>query len=99
MIHYTCDLCGCSLGKERFEAKIEVAPVFDEEELTAEDLEDDHLQKIANELSELETTADFELEETGAKKVQLDFCASCAKRFLKSPVTPIAPPRVTFSNN
>lgn len=99
MIHYTCDLCGCSLGKERFEAKIEVAPVFDEEELTAEDLNDDHLQKIANELSELETTGEFELEETGAKSFQLDFCEQCAKRFVQSPITPTAQPRVTFSKN
>ncbi|MBT5019987.1 hypothetical protein N8553_01730 [bacterium] len=99
MIHYTCDLCGCSLGKERFEAKIEVAPVFNEEELAEEDFDKDHLQQIAHEISEMETTGEFELEETGAKNLKLDFCSQCAKRFMKSPLSPAPHSRVTFSNN
>ena len=99
MIHYSCDLCGGSLGKERYEAKIEVAPSFDPDELTEEDLNTDHLQQIADEISLMDSTGEFKLEETGVQKLKLDFCPSCAKRFLKSPLNLAPASRVTFSKN
>lgn len=99
MIHYTCDLCGCSLGKERFEVKIEVAPAFNEDELTAEDLDQDHLQLIADEIQQMSSTSDFELPETGPKQVNYDFCPRCAERYLKAPLNPAPASRVTYSNN
>lgn len=99
MIHYSCDRCGCSLGKDRFEVKIEVTPVFDPEEITEEELNADHLQKIAEEIEALQSTGDFELEETGSKFLNMDFCSRCAKQFLNSPVQVASSSRVTFSNN
>lgn len=99
MIHYTCDLCGRSLNQERYEAKIEVAPAFDPEELTQDDLSVDHLQQIADEISEMETTGDFELDDTGSKTLRLDFCSCCAQKFVKSPLNLSANRRVSYSNN
>lgn len=99
MIHYTCDLCGKQLGKERFEAKIEVAPAYDPDEICEDDLNNDHLQQIADEIAEMESTGDFELPETGSKVMQLDFCSSCAARFIKSPLNASPPSRVGFSSN
>lgn len=99
MIHYTCDLCGRALGKERYETKIEVAPVFDPDELSEEDLHVDHLQQIADEISAMESTIEFELQETGPVQLQLDFCAACARRFVKSPLNVAQTSRVTFSKN
>lgn len=87
------------MGKERYEAKIEVAPAFDPEDLTAEDLNDDHLQQIADEIAALDSTGDFELEETGPSLIKLDFCPTCARRFIQSPLSPARGKRVSFSKN
>ncbi|QDT33339.1 hypothetical protein Mal48_25920 [Thalassoglobus polymorphus] len=99
MIHYTCDLCGCPISSERYEAKIEVAPVHDPDDISSDDLTADHLQLIADEIDAMESTGEFELEETGTKKLNLDFCESCAQRFLRSPLNLSPGPRVKFSNN
>ncbi len=99
MIHYSCDLCGGSLGKERYEANIEIAPKFDPDELIEDDLDADHLQQIADEISLMDSTDEFKLEETGSKTLKLDFCTSCARRFLKSPLNLAPASRVTFSKN
>ncbi len=99
MIHYTCDLCGCKLGLERYQAKIEVTPIHDPDDLSADDLSADNLQLISEQIDSMESTGEFELEETGAKKLNLDFCAGCAKQFLRSPLKLSPTPRVKFSNN
>lgn len=99
MIHYTCDRCGRSLGRERYQANIEVAPMYDPDELTEEDLDSDHLQKIVNDLSKMETTGEFEIEETGPKSLSFDFCRSCAQSFIKAPFQRKPAQRVTYSEN
>ena len=99
MIHYTCDRCGRSLGKERYQAHIEVAPMYDPDEVTEEDLNADHLQQIVEEISKLESTGDFEIEETGPRQMRFDFCRGCAQQFMKSPFQPKLPQRVTYSEN
>ncbi|WP_437201303.1 hypothetical protein [Planctomicrobium sp. SH664] len=99
MIHYTCDLCGRSIREQRYTAKIEVAAMFDPEELTEEDLSADHLEQIAETIAEMESTGDFELEDTGPKTFQFDLCASCCKSFVKSPLGPVKPSRLKYSKN
>jgi len=86
MIHYSCDLCGRSISEQRYVAKIEVAPMFDPEELTESDLDVDHLEQIAETLAAMESTADFHIEETGPKQMQFDLCPSCMRRYLKAPL-------------
>ena len=99
MIHYTCDLCGRTLGRERFEAKIEVAPAFDPDELTEEDLDSDNLEQIAEEISKMESTGEFEIPQTGPQKLRFDFCSGCARRFVTSPFQTKRAQRVTYSEN
>lgn len=99
MIHYTCDLCGKSLGKERYEASIEISPVHDPDELTEDDLDVDHLQQIVDEISKMESTGDFELEETGPKRFKFDFCSGCARRFAKAPLQSKVSRGITYSEN
>ena len=88
MIHYSCDLCGRSIREERYVAKVEVSAAFDPDELTEDHLEQDHLEQIADTLAEMESTADFELVETGPKKMQFDLCSTCMCRYLKAPLGP-----------
>ncbi|TWT55322.1 hypothetical protein KOR42_29500 [Thalassoglobus neptunius] len=99
MIHYSCDLCGKSLGKERYEANIEITPVHDPDELTEDDLDTDHLQQIGEEISQMGSTKDFELEETGPKRMKFDFCTACAHRFAKTPLHPKMSRAVRYSEN
>lgn len=99
MIHYTCDLCGRSIQDERYVAKIEVSAAFDPDELTEDDLVEDHLQQIADTIEEMETTGEFELEETGPKLFQYDLCHSCCRRYLKSPLQPAPALRLNYSDN
>lgn len=99
MIHYTCDLCGRSIREERYTAKIEVSAAFDPEELSEEDLDADHLEQIADAIAQMESTGDFELEDTGPKTFAYDLCPSCCRRFLQSPLGPIRTARVDYSKN
>ncbi|WP_437191764.1 hypothetical protein [Planctomicrobium sp. SH527] len=87
MIHYSCDMCGRSIREERYAVKIEVAAAFDPDEITESDLDVDHLQQIAATLDELESTADFNLPDTGPKLMQFDLCAHCVGRYVKSPLS------------
>ena len=46
MVHFTCDLCGKDLtatGEHRFVVKIEAYAGFDPNEITEDDLEQDHM--------------------------------------------------------
>jgi len=99
MIHYTCDLCGRSIRNERFTAKIQVEAAFDPEELTEEDLDSDHLEQIAESIAEMETTGEFEVEETGPKQMQFDLCPSCCRKFVSNPLGSNSPTRLTYSQN
>ena len=102
MIHFTCDRCGCSLSDERFEAKIEVAPAFDPDQISEEHLVADNLEAIAEELNAMDSTSEFELDENEIHNLKLDLCPRCVKAFLAQPVAPVQPQptsRVTFSNN
>ena len=99
MLHFTCDLCGRSIDQERYIARIEVAPAFDPDQVTEEDLDADHLEEIAESLAELESTGDFELEDFGPKKFRFDLCPHCWKRYQKDPLGRDSLRRLNFSQN
>ncbi len=99
MIHYSCDLCGKKIRDERYTVKVEIAPAVDPDELTAADLDVDHLQMIAEEISAMESTADFALPETGPQQLQFDLCARCCHTYARSPLGRLAPTRPDFSHN
>ena len=99
MIHYSCDLCGKRIRDERFTVKVEVAAATDPEHLTDADLEEDHLQQIAAELSLLDSTAEFTIPETGPKEFAFDLCSGCCQTYMKSPLGRAPVARPNFSHN
>lgn len=86
MMQFTCDVCGRVIQRERFEAKLEVAAAFDPDEIVPEDLDEDHLQAVADSLDELEDTGQFEVEQTGPQKFRFDLCGQCVRKFVKDPL-------------
>ena len=86
MMQFTCDLCGRVIQRERYEAKFEVTAAYDPDEITPEDLDQDHLQALASSLDQLEDTGQFEVEQTGPQKFRFDLCPHCVGRFIKDPL-------------
>lgn len=100
MIHYSCDLCGRSMGQEHFVAKIKVAPAFDPEQLTEEELDVDHLEQIADAITAMETTGDFQPDECLERDFQFELCPTCYSKFIKAPLGPARPAvRLNYSQN
>ena len=71
MLHYTCDQCGRVISGQRFSVNIEIRRTTDEPQLTAADLDQDNLQEIADEISLMDSTSEFQLPEPVAKTVKL----------------------------
>ena len=86
MIQYTCDQCGRVIGAPRYSVNIEVRLHQCDELLAEADLDQDHLQSLAEEISLMDSTSDFQLPEPMVKTVKLDLCAPCTRRFEKDPL-------------
>jgi hypothetical protein len=99
MMQYSCDLCGRVMQRERYEAKVEITAAFDPDEITEGDLDEDHLQSIAASIEELEHTGEFEIEETGPRKLRFDLCFHCMRRFVRDPLGRESARRLNFSQN
>ena len=99
MLHFTCDLCGQQLGDRRFVVKLEVYPAFNPDELTEADLDDDHLQEVAQMIQELETTGKSPVDDCSSKEFRFDLCPHCHRRFVKDPLGRDAVRRFNFSEN
>ena len=51
MVHFTCDLCGKDLthaGDPRYVVKIAAYAGFDPNQITEDDLDDDHMEAVAD---------------------------------------------------
>ena len=99
MLHFSCDLCGCPLNNQRYVVKLEVAPAFDPDELTVQDLESDHLASVADELHELELNGEDAAEDAGEKSFRFDLCPRCRDKFVKDPLPRETARRPNFSQN
>ncbi len=86
MLHYTCDQCRRVINGQRYSVNIEVRLQQDDEALTEADLDQDHLQAIADEISLMDTTSEFQLPEPPVKSLRLDLCVTCTRRFEKDPL-------------
>ncbi len=101
MIHYTCDLCGCVLLEDddvRYRVRIEVYAAYDAMEVTAEDLDEDHEEKIdalCRQISEME---EDELTDSVYKEIEFDLCPPCQKRYIKDPLFKKRP-RIRFNDS
>lgn len=98
MLHFSCDICGQPLGKERYVARLEVYPAHDPEEIDEADLDADHLQELAEMLSDVEETG-YDLEETGPKQFRFDLCPDCHPRFVADPLSRERLQRLKYSDN
>ena len=99
MIQYTCDQCGRVISGERFSVNIEIRRSTDEGQLTAADLDQDNLQLIADEISLMDSTSEFDLPEPVSKTVRLDLCTTCTRRFEKDPLARETRKRFNISPN
>ncbi len=94
MRHFSCDLCGKDLtpGSEtRYVVRMESFPAGVPGELTEADLDEDHLEAMAEMLDELEAR-----EEVGAgpattpvpdrRSAEYDLCPGCYRKFAADPL-------------
>jgi hypothetical protein len=89
MVHYTCDLCGKDLtasSDPRYVVKISAYAGFDPNQITEEDLDDDHMEAISELLRHDEGCSCSEVGAPAFKGFRFDLCAACHGKFLKDPL-------------
>lgn len=102
MVHFTCDLCGKDLtasGEARYVVKIAAYAGFDPTEITDEDLDDDHMEAIAEILQREEGLSAEELDAQEYKGFRFDLCPCCHRRFIKDPLSREVLRSLNFSEN
>lgn len=93
MRHFSCDLCGKDLtpGDEtRYVVRMESYPAGVPGELTEADLDEDHLEAMAEMLAELEAREDFDgpppAPAPQRRSGEYDLCPSCYRKFAADPL-------------
>lgn len=89
MVHFTCDLCGKDItasGDPRYVIKIEAFPGFDPNQITEEDLDEDHMEEVSQLLQRNETPSPEELATPIHKGFRFDLCPACHHKFVKDPL-------------
>ncbi|MCS6976583.1 MAG: hypothetical protein NZM31_06180 [Gemmatales bacterium] len=102
MVRVECDLCGKEIrpGEEqRFVVKIEVFPVNETNQLTEEDLDEDHLEEVSQLLAAEECGLAPNGDDSRTVFRRFDLCPACRKRFLKDPLGREAHLNLSFSEN
>ncbi len=102
MLHFSCDICGKNLpdGTARYVVKIEAYAATDPARLTDEDLDTDHVEEMAQLLSEIED-GEQEAPELlqSSQKLRFDLCMVCSRKFVKDPLGRDNATRFDFSEN
>ena len=105
MVHFTCDLCGKDLthGRDsRYVVKIAAYAGFDPNQITEDDLEDDHMEAVADLLRHEEMDggpSSHDLDAPTFKGFRYDLCPECHSRFLKDPLNRDPIRMLNFSEN
>ena len=106
MVHFTCDLCGKDLthaGDPRYVVKIAAYAGFDPNQITEDDLDDDHMEQVADLLRREEEEGGnghpTDLDAPAYKGFRYDLCPSCHSRFLKDPLNRSAMRVLNYSEN
>src|SRR4051812_28532979 len=102
MVHFTCDLCGKDLtaaGDPRYVVKIAAYAGFDPNEITEDDIDDDHLEAVSKLLRRDEHLSAEELDSQHCKGFRFDLCPSCHVKFLKDPLGKELIRSLDFSEN
>lgn len=102
MQHFSCDICGKDLTCEssRFVVKMDAHAATDPARLTDDDLEADHIEEMAQLLSEIEDGETDAPELLPAcRQMRFDLCPMCYRKFVKDPLGREAASRLNFSEN
>ena len=104
MRHFSCDLCGKTLHPAtdtRYVVRVESYPVAAPAELTAADLDTDHVEAMAEILDALEAAGDDRAAKpspAGAKS-EHDLCAACHRKLRADPLGREPKRKLHFSKN
>jgi hypothetical protein len=102
MLHFSCDICGKDLseGAARYVVKMEAFAATDPAQLTDDDLNTDHVEEMAQLLSEIEDGERDAPEVLPAcQKHRFDLCQGCYRKFVKDPLGRDTATRFDFSEN
>jgi len=101
MLHVTCDGCGKQLEQsaERHVVKIEVFATREPLALTDDDLDQDHLEAVADLLRRAEEADEELCLEPRSAQFRYDLCCSCRKRYLRDPLGRETSAKLHFSPN
>ena len=104
MVHFTCDLCGKDLnaggGEPRYVVKIAAYAGFDPNQITEDDLDDDHMEAIAEILRREECEPPSpDLDAPSFKGFRYDLCPECHSRYIKDPLSRDSLRLLNFSEN
>jgi hypothetical protein len=104
MLHFSCDTCGKDLtpgGVTRYVVKMEAFAATDPAELTDTDLDADHVEEMAQLLSEMEEAGieDGPPPPPARKAMRFDLCPCCYRKFLADPLGRENAAKFDFSEN
>lgn len=102
MLHFSCDICGKDLPEEgtpRYVVKMEAYAATDPAELTAEDMDADHVEEMAQLLSAIEEGEEAPELLPACRKLRFDLCYVCYSKFVKDPLGRDSASRFDFSEN
>ena len=107
MVHFTCDLCGKDLapsGEPRYVVKIAAYAGFDPNQITEDDLDEDHMEAVAQLLRREEAEggscpSSSDLDAPAFKGFRFDLCPHCHGRFIKDPLSRDTMKLLNFSEN
>jgi hypothetical protein len=104
MVHFTCDLCGkemAAAGEPRYVVKIAAYAGHDPNQITEDDLDDDHMEAVSELLrrEEAEGGSSSDLDAPTYKGFRFDLCPDCHSRFLKDPLNRDTMKMLNFSEN
>ena len=106
MVHFTCDLCGKDLapsGEPRYVVKIAAYAGFDPNQITEDDLDEDHMEAVAQLLRREEAEGGHcspsDLDAPAFKGFRFDLCPHCHGRFIKDPLSRDTMKLLNFSEN
>src|SRR5438876_1189840 len=100
MLHFSCDNCGKDLTpgeSARYVVKMEAYAAADPAELTEVDLDTDHVEEMAQLLSELEEDDDTPAAPPARKAMRFDLCPGCYRKFVADPLGRDTAPKFDFS--
>lgn len=102
MQHFSCDICGKTLNPAadlRYRVRMEVTVATEPGPLPIGDLDQDHLDEMAELLEELEA-GDTKLDLVPvSKKLEYDLCPACHRKFLANPLGRDNIQKPQFSSN